>query len=259
MNDFKDKLSGEFTMLNITVSNTIVTMAPRIVGIDFEDPTTNIPDLVRTLGRSLRQYLLSRLNEFYYYINDSILFMDNIVHDETVVCLRDYFGLAPNDPLCFTANVVYDGNGAELNFLFRKNRLEVQVVIDDKIRSFCYRNLGFEACGEPGLSTALWNLVPHEKDIVRETYTGIEKLPSLFLKNDVPEETASDDEVVATYTDADMDQAFARGVYYSISGNGWNREYMHKFILDALMNNSTADADTLSDMIDDLLTESDDE
>ena len=245
-------------MLNITVSSTIVTMAPRIVSINLEDPTTNVPDHVRIHGRSFRQYLLSRLNVFCEYNNDSILFMDNIVHDEAVVCLRDYFGLAPNDPLCFTANVVYDGNGAELNFLFRKNRLEVQVVIDDKIRSFCYRNLGFEACGEPGLSTALWNLVPHEKDIVLETYTGTVKLPSLFRRDDVPEKTDTDDEVDTTYTDADMDQAFARGVYYGISANGWNRAYMHNVILDALMNNSSADPDTLNDMIDDLLSENDD-
>ena len=244
-------------MLNITVSSTIVTMTPRIVGIDFEDPSTNIPDHVRIQGLNFRKYLLSRLSLFCEYNNDSILFMDNIVHDEDVVCLRDYFGLAPNSPLMFAANVVYDGNGARLNFLFRKNTLEVQVVKDGKAQCFCYRNLGFEAYGEPGLSTELWNLVPHERDIVLETYTGTAKLPSLFLRDVVPEETDTDDEVVEPYTDADIDQAFARGVYYGISGNGWNLEYMHRFILSALMENSAADADTLSDMINDLLSEND--
>ena len=99
-------------MLIITVSNTIVTLSPRS-SVGLEDPTTNIPDDVRTQGRNFRLYLLSRLNQFCEYNNDSILFMDHIVHDEALVCLRDYFGLAPNAPLCFTAKVVYDEAVAE--------------------------------------------------------------------------------------------------------------------------------------------------
>lgn len=246
-------------MLKITINNTVVALSRAIKIIDLDDHTANIPNLVLTQGRNFRTYLLSRLNQFYKYDNDSILFMDNIVRDEALVCLRDYFGLAPNAPLCFSTSIEYGECGAGLNFLFRKNSLEVQVIMDSKVHSFHYHNLGFEVDGEPGLSTELWNLVPHERDIVRETYTGTAKLPSLFQTKKIPEESIiDDDEPQHHYTDADMDQAFARGVYYGISANGWNREYMHKVILDALLNNSAADADTLSDMIDDLLSENDD-
>lgn len=109
-------------MLKITINNTVVVTSHDITIIDLEDHTTDIPNLVRTYGRSFRQYLLSRLNQFCKYDNDSILFMDNIVHDKALVYLRDYFGIAPNTPLCFSASIEYDGCGAGLNFCFARIR-----------------------------------------------------------------------------------------------------------------------------------------